>query len=60
MRNTHSIQANVILSVAVPVLPLTMAAEIESLETLITKAGSALDEKELSEMKRILYGTSSK
>ena len=32
-------------------------AEVESLETLIEKAGSALDEREMSEMKRIIYGS---
>ncbi len=35
-------------------------AEIESLETLLVKAGSALDDKEQSELKRILYGNSPK
>uniref|UniRef100_A0A1X7SZJ0 CN hydrolase domain-containing protein n=1 Tax=Amphimedon queenslandica TaxID=400682 RepID=A0A1X7SZJ0_AMPQE len=31
-------------------------AEVESLETLLEKSASALDEREASEMKRILYG----
>ena len=37
-----------------------MAAEIESLETLLDKASTALDERETSEIKRILYGTHAK
>jgi beta-ureidopropionase len=32
-------------------------AEVESLETLIEKSSSALDEREVSEMKRIIYGS---
>ena len=36
---------------------LKMAAEIESLETLLEKSASALDEREASEVKRILYGS---
>ena len=32
------------------------ASEIESFESLLDKAGSALDERELLEMKRIVYG----
>ena len=34
-----------------------MAAEIESVESLLEKAGEyALDQRELTELKRILYG----
>ena len=35
-------------------------AELESFETLLEKASTALDQREASEMKRILYGTHSK
>lgn len=35
-------------------------AEVESFETLLEKASTALDQREASEMKRILYGTHSK